>query len=161
MPFSTTVTLFGKLQLYGMIDYKLGQYNYNFDEVVRCSINLVCEAIWHPEKYDPAYIAEAAVASSTNINSRFIQKTDFARLRELSASLTLPANWVRAVGASHGVLTVAGRNLHTWTSYPGLDPETHAQTGGPTPFALASVREYSQAQVPLAAQLVTSIRLTF
>jgi hypothetical protein len=24
---------------------------------------------------------------------------------------------------SRAVLTVAGRNLHTWTDYPGIDPE--------------------------------------
>jgi hypothetical protein len=153
--FTSTVTLFGKLQLYGMVDYKVGQYHYNFDQVTRCGIYSDCEAVWYPEKYDPAYIAEVGLASSTTVASRFIEKTSFARLRELSASYTLPTKWVKALGMSRGVLTVAGRNLHTWTGYTGLDPETRIQpTGG-------QASQISQAQIPVAAQIITSIRLTF
>ncbi len=150
---TTTVTLFGNLQLYAMVDYKRGHYNLNSDPVFRCGADLVCEAMWYPERYDPTYVAEAHLGSSGNIRSRFVEKADFARLRELSASYTLPSGWVRSLGASRAVVTVAGRNLHTWTGYTGLDPETHVQTSNSVQFA--------QAQIPVAAQLITSIRLTF
>jgi hypothetical protein len=53
----------------------------------------------------------------------YTEPLQYWRLRELSATLTLPqgsARWLRAESAA---LTVAGRNLHTWTSYRGIDVE--------------------------------------
>ncbi len=44
----------------------------------------------------------------------------FAKWRELSLSWMFPGRWI---GAQRGSLTLAARNLHTWTGYTGLDPE--------------------------------------
>jgi hypothetical protein len=42
---------------------------------------------------------------------------------------------VRSVrGIDGATLTLAGRNLKTWTNYTGLDPETN-ETGGDTNFS--------------------------
>jgi hypothetical protein len=46
--------------------------------------------------------------------------------RELSLAYTADQPWVRSrLGVSSAVLRLAGRNLHTWTKYKGLDPETN------------------------------------
>jgi len=48
------------------------------------------------------------------------------KLREVSLTYTLDAPWVqRSLGFSSIDLRVSGRNLHTWTSYSGYDPETN------------------------------------
>jgi TonB-dependent SusC/RagA subfamily outer membrane receptor len=51
----------------------------------------------------------------------WVEKTDFFKLRSASLSYALPANWIRGVSAAS--ITLAGRNLFTWTKYTGSDPE--------------------------------------
>ena len=51
------------------------------------------------------------------------QDAGFVKLREASLTMTAPAPWARRLGASMLRLTLAGRNLATWTKYKGLDPE--------------------------------------
>jgi len=52
---------------------------------------------------------------------------------------------------------VSGRNLHTWTDYTGLDPESQSSQGGGT----AALEFFDQAVTPTLAQFVTTISLTF
>ncbi len=65
------------------------------------------------------------------------EKADFVKWRELSLTLGAPAFLTEHMGWAKGAtLTLAGRNLHTWTKYSGLDPEineigsTAGTTGG-------------------------------
>jgi hypothetical protein len=51
-------------------------------------------------------------------------------------------------------LTIAGRNLHTWTTYPGLDPENRSSVG-------TQNIAFDQAVTPTLAQFLTTISLTF
>jgi len=49
----------------------------------------------------------------------------FVKLREISVGYTIDRPWVsRLLGFSSIDLRVSGRNLHTWTKYTGIDPET-------------------------------------
>ena len=41
----------------------------------------------------------------------------------MSLTYYLPDAWARAFRSQHASLSLAGRNLHTWTSYTGVDPE--------------------------------------
>src|SRR3954468_24140601 len=57
--------------------------------------------------------------------SQFNEDASFVKLREISVGYTFDQPWVsRLMGFSSMELRVAGRNLHTWTSYTGVDPET-------------------------------------
>lgn len=57
--------------------------------------------------------------------SAFIEDAGFVKLREISLGYTLDQPWVsRVLGFGSIDLRVAGRNLVTWTSYTGVDPET-------------------------------------
>jgi hypothetical protein len=38
----------------------------------------------------------------------------------------LPQRFAAQMRAAAATLTIAGRNLHTWTNYAGLDPELNA-----------------------------------
>jgi hypothetical protein len=55
----------------------------------------------------------------------FIQKGDFTKLREISATYTLPTSVSGRMGMASAALTLAGRNLKTWTKYKGFDPEVN------------------------------------
>ena len=57
--------------------------------------------------------------------SQFVEDAGFVKLREISLGYTFDQPWVsRTLGFSSMELRVAGRNLHTWTDYTGVDPET-------------------------------------
>jgi TonB-linked SusC/RagA family outer membrane protein len=69
--------------------------------------------------------AAAVVASSAPP----IEPGDFTRLREVTASLDLPAGLVRAVRLRSATLSVAVRNLALWKSFSGPDPESAPVSG--------------------------------
>jgi TonB-linked SusC/RagA family outer membrane protein len=58
--------------------------------------------------------------------AQYVFEAGFLKLREIAVSYDLPDAWVaRALGGrvKRARLEVSGRNLATWTDYPGLDPE--------------------------------------
>lgn len=60
----------------------------------------------------------------------FLHDATFIKLRELTARYVLPDALVtRFPGVSYATLAVGGRNLVTWTDYPGVDPEVDVSSG--------------------------------
>ena len=108
------------------LDRRSGQKLYSATERVRCAIRIQCEAQHDPE----TTLAEqaAAVASQSGALAGLIEDASYTKLREASIAVALPRAWS---GAANARLTVSGRNLFTWTSYRGLDPEiTTAELNG-------------------------------
>jgi outer membrane receptor protein involved in Fe transport len=154
----TTFTIGKRLSLYGLVDFKSGHKILNTNEALRCAILSNCEVNFRPENYDPKYVANAQNGSALIIIDQFIDDASFAMLREISANYTLPERWSRLAGASRAAITVAGRNLHRWTSYSGLDPESRSvNPAGTNPFQNA----FDQAVTPTLAQFIATINLTF
>ncbi len=156
---SNTVTLFQRLRLYALVDFKRGNKMFNSDEEVRCNGALgvgLCEANYYPERYSPLYLAQlSTTGASHGIEDAFIQDASFVKLREVSATYTLPEPWLRRAGVSLASITLAARELHTWTDYRGPDPEVRFN---PTS---TSVLNEDQGLVPPLSQFVASIHLTF
>jgi TonB-linked SusC/RagA family outer membrane protein len=64
--------------------------------------------------------------SASAVQSQFVEDGSFVKWRELSMLYTIDQPWLQSrLGLSSAVIRVAGRNLHTWTKYKGLDPETN------------------------------------
>jgi TonB-linked SusC/RagA family outer membrane protein len=64
--------------------------------------------------------------SAGDAQAQFVEDGSFVKWRELSLVYTADQPWVRShFGVSSALIRVAGRNLHTWTKYKGLDPETN------------------------------------
>ena len=57
----------------------------------------------------------------------YIEDADFLKLREVALTLSAPRTMTQRFGTDALSLTVAGRNLATWTSYSGFDPEVNAR----------------------------------
>lgn len=57
--------------------------------------------------------------------SQFIEDASYIKLREISVSYTLDPDWLAPLGFTAADVTVAGRNLVTWTDYSGIDPENN------------------------------------
>ena len=56
-----------------------------------------------------------------------IDDASFTKLREVSVTLTAPRSLAARFRAEGVRLTIAGRNLATWTDYTGFDPEVNSQ----------------------------------
>jgi len=149
------ITLFRRLRVHGLVDWRTGYQIFDGDNWLRCGGFLPeCLAVWKPQNFSPVYIANVQNNAGLQYISPWLENGDFAKLREISGTLTLPDDWARAVRASHMTLTVGGRNLHTWTSYKGLDPETRTDlTNNFVPF--------NQAVTPLSSMFFTTVNLTF
>jgi TonB-linked SusC/RagA family outer membrane protein len=117
MGFSNEVTV-GRFRLYGLLDWRNG------GSVVNVSQNV----------YDELGTAPDQAASATRIElfdgdigqSVYVQDASFLKLREVSVSFLLPESMVHGMfgGRVNNVRAeLSGRNLVTWTKYPGLDPE--------------------------------------
>lgn len=114
------------LRVGAMVDYKGGHKLLNATNAWRCSTNrdYNCEAL-----YDAStpLDAQAAAVAQTHYNAYtgFVEDADFVKLREVSLTFALPRSLAGRFGASGLSLTLAGRNLKTWTGYTGLDPEVN------------------------------------
>ena len=68
----------------------------------------------------------ARIAAYDKKLTAYVYHASFLKLRELTAKWDLPHNFVSGVGQGylqHASLVLTGRNLITWTKYPGADPE--------------------------------------
>jgi len=149
--FGTTATLFQRLRLYALVDWKTGNTQFNNNIRARCQVFRLCLENLNPLDYDPVLIAQY---DSPNLLRNFVYgDASFAKLRELSASYTLPTTWAQSLRTSAATLTVSGRNLHTWTKWGGIDPESF--------FVVEQFSRLEQAQVPPLQQFLASLNLTF
>jgi TonB-linked SusC/RagA family outer membrane protein len=153
---ANTFTLFQRLRLYALVDFKRGHRKFNADELIRCSGLLgvgMCEANFYPERYSPMYLAYAVgTALPTGTIAEYIQDASFAKLREVSASYTVPERFVW--GASGATITIAARELHTWTNYRSLDPENNVGNS-------ALFTSQDQAITPPLTRLIATLNLRF
>jgi TonB-linked SusC/RagA family outer membrane protein len=155
--FTPALTLWGRLRLAGMLDFKQGYHKLDGNLRVRCVLFLRCRENWYPTEFldDPAWLAQTQ-RGGTYVNG-LINDASFTRLRELSATYTLPGDWASRFGASRASISVAGRNLYTWTDYTGIEPEA-SFLGGSRGGGSA---QWEQNVTPQLAQFVTTINLSF
>jgi hypothetical protein len=81
----------------------------------------------------------------------------FVKLREVAVSYELPTVWARRIGASRALVSLAGRNLHTWTSFKGLDPESVSLYAEAATFGTV----FEQNEIPQLRQFVLRVHLNF
>ncbi len=153
-----TITLFNRLRVYGLVDWKRGNRVYNSVEQLRCTTGTtgvaLCRANYYPNEFDPVYLAErVGTASAQGILDQYFQDGSFAKLREVSLSYSLPPSLLR--GYQSASITLSGRDLHTWTKYAGIEPEVNLNN----PATTASTQD--QAVTPPLTRFIVSINLKF
>jgi hypothetical protein len=115
----------GFARITATLDRRTGQKLFNLTGVYRNALFANGAAVQLPDASNLAQQANAQ-AASYGFEGGYIEDASFTKLREVSLSLTLPQRFAARAGAGSAVLTFAGRNLHTWTKYSGLDPEVNA-----------------------------------
>jgi hypothetical protein len=119
--FNTTLRLWDRVQLFAMVDFKRGHRKLDGNLRVRCTVFTRCRENFYPREFAPERIAQ--IQSSRNLVDFLIDDASFAKLREVSVAYTLSDRLARRAGATRATISLAGRNLHTWTNYEGLEPE--------------------------------------
>jgi len=154
---SSTLTLFDNLRISGMVDFKQGYRKLDGNLRVRCVLFFRCRENFYKEEFlgDPAWLATTQRGGA--FSDQLIKDASFARFRELSATYTLPDSWASRFGASRASLTLAGRNLWTWTDYSGLEPEA-SFLGGTRGTGSA---QWEQNVTPQLQQFVTTLNVSF
>ncbi|HJU89982.1 MAG TPA: TonB-dependent receptor [Gemmatimonadaceae bacterium] len=155
---STTLTLWNRLRLYALVDFKRGHHKINGNDRVRCTFTLGngrCRENFFPLEFDAKKIA--AIQSGRTLVDFLIEDASFTKLREVSATYSVPDRYARYLGASSASITLAGRNLKTWTDYNGLEPEAMFLGGSRGGLFGA----FEQTILPQLTQFVTTINLTF
>ncbi len=143
---SNTVTVFRNLRLSALLDAKSNFLVQNFTayfretQLVRSNLRLDTLALsplqrlrrfGNPTAGQPAFVTTTGKAATvSDVIDDYLEKGDFVRLREVSATYTVPDTWMARVsrytkGAS---LTFAVQNVKLWTDYSGADPEINSQT---------------------------------
>lgn len=115
MGFSNNVTV-GPFQLGAVLDWRHGGYVADLTQFTYDAYGSLA---------DTAGSQRRMAEFSANTPS-YTQRATFVKLRELSVSYELSPHVTRSVfgGRAQSIrLQFAGRNLKTWTKYPGLDPE--------------------------------------
>lgn len=146
---TNTFTVFGNLSLYTYLDYKGGHYLFNMTRQT---------ADWDGVSYDIVSSTpedEEWQKRMSDSNMMYIEPADFIKLREVSLTYNVPQRYTQYLGTNGRVsLSIAGRNLATWTDYSGLDPETNI--GGSTNFTRA---EYMS--VPPTRRWLATVNVSF
>jgi TonB-linked SusC/RagA family outer membrane protein len=122
----TGVELFNrKVRVQGNLDYKGGYQLYNNTERIRCDTRINCRGNTDPTA--PLWEQARAVAVRQHPSRTvfgFIEDASFLRIREVSATWTMPDRWARLIKAQRAAFTLGGRNLAVFTDYTGMDPES-------------------------------------
>jgi TonB-linked SusC/RagA family outer membrane protein len=148
---NTTLQLFNRLTVTGLMDFKVGQSVFSADIAIQCTILRLCLPNVDPTA-DPIAAGEM---STSRFGPYTTPRVSFAKIRNVAATYRVPERWARYLGASSALITVAARNIATFSGYKrGADPDISVVFTG---------SQYQPAfnQIPTPMELLTSIRLTF
>lgn len=144
---TNSVTLFRNLRLSASIDAKKDFLVQNWTayfretQLVRSNLRLDTLALTklerlrrygNPTAGQPAFVTtKGNSATVSDVIDDYLEKGDFVRLREVSASYTVPSKYLKMLRGtiSGATITYAMQNVKLWTDYSGPDPEINSQAG--------------------------------
>jgi hypothetical protein len=124
--FSPSLSLGNSVRLSATLDHRGGQKLFNLTHYFRAVSIGNAQEVHMPSASnlaDQAADIGARLTAPYTTYAGFIEDASFTKLREVALTFTLPQQIAARAGAASVNLTLAGRNLHTWTNYTGLDPE--------------------------------------
>ena len=113
-------TLGNTLRLSATLDYRAGQTLFNADAWWRCA-QWTCRQV--NDARTPLAAQAEALAAPSQATPMFFEDADYLKLRELALTFVAPPTVAAALRARTATITLAGRDLATWTGYSGVDPE--------------------------------------
>jgi TonB-linked SusC/RagA family outer membrane protein len=121
-----------KLRLAAQADYKGGSSLDNREQEFLCQQTNSCPGTSDPNAslFTQARTVASRFTTPRTTTAGFFENLQYWRIREVSATYTLDDRFAqRYLRAKGGTLTLAIRNLHTFTKFTGIDPEANFATG--------------------------------
>lgn len=123
---STSLSFLKYFTVYTQFDFKNGAKKLDGNTRIRCTLfGGRC-----PENFPQAFpansldpVREAEANSNGVFQDFYISSSNFTKWREFTLQYTLPDRITRLANTSRASISVSGRNLHTWTSFKGFEPE--------------------------------------
>lgn len=115
------------LRINTLLDFKGGYVVRNGTERIRCQNRLNCTGVANPRAslFEQAR-AVALINDPSRTSAGYNEKVHFTRLRELSFTFLPKQEWSqRFLRSDNTSVTLGIRNLHIWTNYTGIDPESN------------------------------------
>jgi hypothetical protein len=122
-----TLTLFKNFTLRALFDHRGGQKLLNSTDIFR-DVGFGNSFVAN-NKSAPLNLQARYMGGLMGTDYGYIEDASFTKLREVSLAIGVPQRYVSRFGFNGATLTLAGRNLHTWTNYTGLDPEINENGG--------------------------------
>src|SRR6185369_3338857 len=133
------------LAIAAQFDHKQGNLKFNNTLRHQSQGGLSAKGFWDPSATEFEQARTVAV-NNYSVYSGMYENGRFTRLREVAVTYTLPNRLANSVRATRASIVMAGRNLHVWTPYSGVDPETTVgngdQRGSEEYFATPPLRYY-------------------
>jgi TonB-linked SusC/RagA family outer membrane protein len=126
---SNTIRFLDNFRFYAMLDAASGFRRLDNNIRIRCQLFHTCLEYVQPENTDPKLLAQ--YYSGGPLRDFTINDAKYVKLREVSLSYDAPMNIAARAGAKSMSLTASARNLHTWSPYTGIDPESQFVAGNP------------------------------
>ncbi|MBA2514577.1 MAG: hypothetical protein H0V26_09650 [Solirubrobacterales bacterium] len=116
-----SLDLFKRVRISAVVGLSYGNKLYNFSEGFRCNRGNARgrNDITVPLGDQANCVAHALLG----VPGGYVEDAGFTKLREVSATVTLPASLANRARMRAASITVAGQNLGTWTKYRGVDPD--------------------------------------
>lgn len=125
-----------KLRLNVLLDYKGGASVLNDTRRFYCQQTNACAdaellntSLFNQARLIAARYPNPTVPGAQTTTIGYLENGQFWRLREVSSTLTLPNSLAQRIRAKDASLTFSARNLHVWTKYTGIDPESNYNAG--------------------------------
>jgi TonB-linked SusC/RagA family outer membrane protein len=126
LSFTPTLSVGPYVRVTATMDHRGGQKLYNLTSYYRNAVFLNGAQVQTPSSGNLAQQAAAYAAVNEGVFTGFFEDASFTKLREVALTFTMPQSIASRLRAGSASLTLAGRNLKTWTNYSGIDPELNA-----------------------------------
>lgn len=122
-----------KLRITGLLDYKGGFNLFNSTSQFYCQQTNFCydvsvgpgSKMGAPATlYNQARNVAQRFVTGTKTSQGYLESGQFWRFRELAATIQMPNVVAAKLRARDANINISGRNLHVWTPYKGIDPES-------------------------------------
>jgi TonB-linked SusC/RagA family outer membrane protein len=130
--FNTSLTVFRDFRISTLFNYRGGYNIFNSTREFRCGQFYNCQDI--QDRSTPLADQAKVMARLMGTSGPYIEDADFVKLRELAFTYTVPRRWASMARVDNASITVAGRNLATWTDYTGFDPEVNSNANAANQF---------------------------
>ena len=125
-----------KLRLNASFDYKGNRIQYDGATSFLCQQYPACPEmslpgteLWKQARAGAYRFGSVVAGTTTTSDMGYLMNGVFWRFRELSATWTLPAVAQRILRSNNTTLNFSARNLHHWSKYTGVDPESNYGSG--------------------------------